>query len=222
MRLLLVEDDDLLGAAIARGLEQEGFAVDWVRDGAGADHGLRLGEFDALVLDLGLPGERDGIEVLRDLRRDGSALPVLILTARDSIDDRVLGLDHGADDYLVKPFDIRELCARLRALVRRRGGTAAPLLRHDALCLDPARRSVSRDGVPVELSRREFAVLWALLENVGRVLSRERIEESLYGWNEPVDSNAVEVHVHHLRRKLGRDLIRTVRGVGYVIDAAGP
>jgi DNA-binding response OmpR family regulator len=216
MRLLLVEDDVLLGDGIKAGLEQAGYAVDWLRDGVSAANALASDRFDALILDLGLP-RHDGMAVLRGLRRADSDLPVLILTARDTVAERVAGLDAGADDYLVKPFDLDELAARLRAIVRRRTGRAAPLIRHGDLVLDPASRAIRLAGELVELGTREFAILQTLLENAGQVLSRERLEESLYGWNEGVESNAIEVFVHHLRRKLGRELIRTVRGVGYYI-----
>lgn len=216
MRVLLVEDDALLGDGIKAGLEQSGFTVDWLRDGVAAATALASDRFDALILDLGLP-RLDGMAVLRGLRRADSDLPVLVLTARDTVADRVAGLDAGADDYLVKPFDLEELAARLRAIMRRRAGRAAPLIRHGDLALDPATRMIRLAGEPVELGTREFAILQALLENTGQVLSRERLEESLYGWNEGVESNAIEVFVHHLRRKLGRELIRTVRGVGYYI-----
>jgi DNA-binding response OmpR family regulator len=217
MRLLLVEDDSILGDGIRTGLTQEGYAVDWVTDGYLAGHALQSEHYDLLVLDLGLP-RRSGLDVLKELRAGGSNLPVLILTARDTVRDRVAGLDSGADDYLIKPFALDELFARTRALLRRSGERGAPVIRHGAITLDPAARKVSRDGVPVELSAREFALLQTLLENTGRVLSRTRIEQSLYAWGDEVESNAVEVHIHHLRRKLGASLIRTIRGVGYVID----
>jgi DNA-binding response OmpR family regulator len=220
MRLLLVEDDSLLGDGIRAGLEQGGNTVDWVRDGVAADLALRDGAYDAAILDLNLP-RCDGLRVLRDLRERGDEVPVLILTARDTVSDRVTGLDTGADDYLVKPFDLDELSARLRALVRRRAGRANPLLTHGSLVLDPAARTVTAASQAVDLAPKEFAILLTLLENAGRVVSRGRLEESLYGWDEGVESNAIEVHIHHLRRKLGRDLIRTVRGVGYLVDRRG-
>ncbi len=216
MRLLLVEDDVLLGDGIRTGLRLEGYTVDWVQDGDAADRALRDAEFELAVLDLGLP-RKSGLEVLRALRARGDDLPVLVLTARDTVGDRVAGLDSGADDYLVKPFDPDELGARLRALSRRRHGRASPQLVHGALALDPAAHTVSLAGTPVELAPREFALLHALLENRGRVLSRERLEETLYGWDGEVESNAIEVHVHYLRRKLGAELVRTVRGVGYTV-----
>lgn len=220
MRLLLVEDDPLLGDGLRVGLTQAGFTVDWVKTGEEADAALATDEFTLMVLDLGLP-RLSGMELLRRLRRQGKSIPVLILTARDAIQDKVVGLDSGADDYLVKPVDLDELAARIRALIRRAGGRAAPVLEHGALRLDPAARSVTLDGVPVELSAREFALLQLLLENCGRVLTRTQLEQALYGWGEGVESNAVEVHIHHLRRKLGAELIKTLRGVGYVVEKRG-
>jgi DNA-binding response OmpR family regulator len=193
-----------------------GYTVDWLRDGTQAAHALVDDEPDLLVLDLGLPG-RDGLQVLRGLRAAGSGLPVLILTARDTVDDRIAGLDSGADDYLVKPFDLGELSARLRAIARRRGGRATPGISHGALHFDPATRIVTIEGRAVTLSAKAVAILEALLDRPGVPLSRERLEQILYGWGEGVESNAVEVHVHHLRRKLGKDLIRTIRGIGYMI-----
>lgn len=216
MRILLVEDDPQLGDGLMVGLRQCGFAVDWLRDGQGADLALRSETFDLLVLDLGLP-RLAGMEVLRRLRGRGQVLPVLILTARDGTGEKVSGLDAGADDYLVKPIDLDELAARIRALTRRAVGRAAPVLDHGEITLDPAAHSVTRGGVAVDLSAREFAVLQVLLENAGRVLTRSQIEQSIYGWHEEPDSNALEVHIHHLRRKFGSDLIRTLRGVGYTI-----
>ncbi len=216
MRLLLVEDDRMLGASIQRGLKLEGQAVDWVQDGVAAETALATEPYDLLLLDLGLPG-RGGLELLRDLRRRRKTLPVLILTARDSIPDRVAGLDAGADDYLVKPFDLDELAARVRALLRRGSGRADPVLELRGLRLDPAAHEVTLDGTPVALSAREFALLQLLLEHPGRPISRARLEERLYGWGEEVESNAVEVHVHALRRKLGPQWIKTLRGVGYVV-----
>jgi two-component system OmpR family response regulator/two-component system response regulator QseB len=219
MRLLLVEDDRLLGDGIRAGLMQAGFAVDWVQDGRAGELALAGEPYDAVVLDLGLP-KRSGMEVLKGLRAARNAVPVLILTARDAVPERIAGLDAGADDYLVKPFDLGELQARLRALLRRGKSEGDPLLRHGDLTLDPAARSVSWMNSPVELSAREFAVLHALLLNTGRVLSKSQLEEKLYGWGEEIESNAVEVFVHHLRRKLAPELIRTVRGVGYMIPRA--
>jgi DNA-binding response OmpR family regulator len=217
MRLLLVEDDNLLGDGIKAALMQEGYAVDWLTDGSAAETALKVEEYDIVVLDLGLP-KRSGIEVLNSLRGDNKDLPVLILTARDTVQDRVSGLDSGADDYMIKPFDIDELSARLRALIRRRGGRASPMITHGNVSLDPASHTVRKDDEEIDFSRREFAVLLALLENAGKVLSRARLEESLYGWDEEVESNAIEVYIHHLRKKLGSDFIRTIRGVGYIVD----
>ncbi len=217
MRILLVEDDAILGDGIRAGLKQEGYAVDWVTDGYLAEQALSVEPYDLVILDLGLP-RKSGLDVLRSLRHKGNELPVLVLTARDTIADRVAGLDSGADDYLVKPFALDELNARVRALHRRAKERASPLIRYGEIVLDPAARTVTQDGSPVELAAREFAVLQVLLENVGRVLSRARIEQSLYAWGAEVGSNAVEVHIHHIRRKLGSSLIRTIRGVGYVVD----
>lgn len=216
MRILLIEDDKLLGDGIQVGLTQAGFAVDWVQDGAAGETALKTESYAALVLDLGLP-KLSGMELLRRLRAAGNAVPVLILTARDAIEDRVKGLDSGADDYVVKPFDLEELAARLRALTRRQRGEAAPLLRVGDLQLDPASHRVQFRGQDVEVSAREFALLQELMLNAGRVLSREQLEQRLYAWGEEVESNAIEVHIHHLRRKLAPELIRTIRGVGYLL-----
>ena len=217
MRVLLVEDDALLGDGIRAGLKQAGFAVDWARDGHAGKLALETEEYALLVLDLGLP-RLSGMDLLTWLRGRGKKLPVLILTARDTVADRIAGLDCGADDYLIKPFDLDELIARLRALLRRSGGQATPVLRHGSIELDPAAHKVHKDGQAVELSAREFTLLHELLLHSGRVQSREQLEQRLYGWGEEVESNSVEVHIHHLRRKLGANLIRTLRGVGYVID----
>jgi two-component system OmpR family response regulator/two-component system response regulator QseB len=216
MRVLLVEDDALLGDGLRAGLGQAGFAVDWVRTGSDAVHALDAEPVAAVVLDLGLP-DLSGFEILRRLRARGNKVPVLILTARDAVDDRVKGLDGGADDYVVKPVDLAELAARLRALIRRASGEAAPALRRGELELDAAAHRVVFRGQPVELSAREFALLHELMRSRGRVLSREQLEERLYSWGHEIESNAVEVHVHHLRRKLAPGVIRTIRGVGYVI-----
>jgi len=217
MRVLLIEDDALLGDGIRAGLKQAGFAVDWSQDGHAAKLALETEDYAIAVLDLGLP-RLSGMELLKWLRGRGSKLPVLILTARDTVADRISGLDTGADDYLIKPFDLDELIARLRALLRRSSGQAAPTLKHGDIELDPAAHQVRKDGQPVELSGREFTLLHELLLHAGRIRSREQLEQRLYGWGEEVESNAVEVHIHHLRKKLGTELIRTMRGVGYVID----
>jgi DNA-binding response OmpR family regulator len=217
MRILLVEDDELLGDGLAAGLRHCGYNVDWLRDGEQARSALATEDYAALVLDLGLP-RLDGMSLLRGLRAAGNAIPVLILTARDSTWDKVGGLDGGADDYLVKPVDLDELAARLRALTRRASGQSTPLLQAREVELDPAARRVRLRGEPVELSAREFAILEQLMRNAGRMISRAQLESALYGWGEGIESNAVEVHIHHLRRKLGADLIRTVRGVGYLLE----
>ena len=216
MRLLVVEDDPLLGDGIKAGLEQAGFAADWVRDGMAAQLALGTGSHAAVVLDLGLP-RRAGLELLQRMRSAGDKTPVLIVTARDAVEDRIRGLDSGADDYVVKPFDLHELAARLRALIRRSAGEAAPVLRVGEVELDPSARRTRFDGKPVELPPREFALLHALMLGAGRVLTREQLSERLYAWGEEVESNAIDVHVHHLRRKLAPQLIRTVRGVGYIM-----
>ncbi len=214
MRLLLVEDDPVLGDGLKTGLSQAGFTVDWAQDGAAADAALDCEQFALAILDLGLP-RLEGLEVLRRLRRRGQTLPVLILTARDSTGEKVAGLDAGADDYLIKPIDLDELAARIRALLRRAGGRAAPVLEVGTLRLDPASHQVELEGQPVNLSTREFSILQLLVENAGRVISRSQLEAALYGWGDSLESNAVEVHIHHLRKKLGSDSIRTLRGVGY-------
>ena len=216
MRILVVEDDALLGDAIQAGLKQSGYAVDWLRDGTAADQALSTDPYAALVLDWGLP-RLSGIEVLRRLRGRKANIPVILLTARDTVSDRIEGLDSGADDYLIKPFDMGELVARLRALIRRASGSAAPSLKAGETELDPAGHEVTYQGKPVELSAREFAVLHALMLSQGKVLSRVQLEEKLYAWGEEVESNAVEVYIHHLRRKLSPTLIETIRGVGYLI-----
>jgi len=221
MRILLVEDDALLGDGICVGLTQAGFTVDWVKDGKAGLAAVSAGWHELIILDLGLPGI-SGQELLSSLRKDGHDIPVLILTARDTVDQRVAGLDAGADDYMTKPFDLDELSARLRALLRRRSGRTAPLLTHADIVLDPAAHATTFQGEAVNLSHREFSMLQLLLESAGRVLSRQHFEENLYGWDEEIESNAIEVHIHHLRKKLGSDLIRTVRGVGYTIDKQKP
>ena len=216
MRVLLVEDDPMIGESIRQGLRQDGVAVDWVQNGEAAALALRTIAYALVLLDLGLP-RTSGLEVLTTLRRTGHATPVLILTARDTVADRVLGLDSGADDYLVKPFALEELAARMRALLRRHSGRAEPLITYNDLTLNPVTHHVTWRGAEVALASREFAVLQALLERPGAVLSRMQLEERLYGWEEEVASNAVEVHIHHLRHKLDPMLIKTVRGVGYMV-----
>ncbi|MDF3863444.1 response regulator transcription factor [Pseudomonas denitrificans (nom. rej.)] len=217
MRLLVVEDDPALGEGICNGLRQEGYTIDWLQDGVSALHALQQETFDLVVLDLGLP-RLDGIEVLRRLRAGGDAVPVLILTARDATDDRIAGLDAGADDYLIKPFDLNELKARLRALLRRSAGRAKVLIEHAGVTLDPATRQVSYKGHPVVLTPKEYRLLHELLSQPGKVFTRERLTQLLYGWDEEPESNTLEVNVYHLRKKLFNDLIRTVRGIGYLVE----
>ena len=214
MRLLLVEDDPMVGASVQRGLRQDGHTVDWVRDGAAAELAVAEGVHEMILLDLGLP-RKSGLDLLAHLRRTGLSVPVLVITARDSVADRVKGLDAGADDYLVKPFDLDELSARIRALMRRHGGRASPVIEHGALTLNPATHEVTLAGLPVSLSGREFALLHALVEQPGVPLSRAQLEDRIYGWNEEIESNAIEVYIHSLRRKLGAEWIKNVRGVGY-------
>ncbi|KAB2311070.1 response regulator transcription factor [Betaproteobacteria bacterium SCN2] len=216
MRILVVEDDALLGDGIQAGLKQQGFGVDWVRDGVAAQHAVENEPFAAVVLDLGLP-RRSGLEVLKSLRQQNNSVPVLILTARDTVDDRITGLDAGADDYLVKPFDLGELSARLRALIRRAGGQASPVITVGALSLDPAARTVSYRGEEKALSAREFDLLQVFMNNAGRVLNREQLASALYAWGEEIESNAIDVHLHHLRRKISPDIVQTLRGVGYLM-----
>jgi two-component system response regulator QseB len=216
MRILLVEDDTMIGESVAAGLRLAGHAVDWVQDGRAAEAALAVPVHDMVLLDLGLPRKR-GLDVLKTLRAGGAGVPVVIITARDAVADRIAGLDAGADDYVLKPFDLDELAARMRAVARRRAGRAAPELDYGRLRLDPARRRAFVDGREVALSGREFALLEALLERPEAVLSRAQLEERLYGWRQEIESNAVEVHIHALRRKLGADLIRTLRGVGYTL-----
>ena len=216
MRILLAEDDELLGVGLRAGLQQQGFEVDWVRDGQAALRELLALDYEAAVLDLGLP-RMDGMEVLQTLRQQGRSTPVLVLTARDAVQSRIQGLDTGADDYVVKPVDLHELAARLRALVRRSSGQASNMLRAGDVVLDPSAHKVTLAGKPVDLAQREYDLLHALMRNAGRVMSREQLEEKIYPWGTEVASNAVEVHVYHLRRKLGSELIETVRGVGYLL-----
>jgi two-component system, OmpR family, response regulator len=216
MRVLLVEDDVMIAGGLQTALRQGGFTVDWMRDGQSADAALRNTAFDVVLLDLGLP-QLGGLEVLRGMRRRGTATPVIIVTARDEVQCRIAGLDAGADDYIVKPFDLDELMARIRSVLRRAAGRGDPRIRHGELMLDPVTRTVERRGVPVYLSAHEYAVLEALLQRPGAVLSRAQLEDRLYGWDEPIGSNAVEVYIHGLRRKLGSDTIKTLRGVGYFL-----
>jgi DNA-binding response OmpR family regulator len=217
MRILLVEDDPMIGESVADGLKAEGYAVDWVRDGKEAEVAISATPYSLVVLDLGLP-RRDGIEVLKGIRERRIDVPVLVMTARDTVRDRIKGLDAGADDYLVKPFDLDELTARARALLRRAAGRAEPTIERGPLRIDPAAREVTWNGEPVALSAREYALLAALAERQGAVLSRSQLEEKLYGWNEAVGSNAVEVHIHNVRKKLGEGVIRNVRGLGYTLS----
>lgn len=216
MRILLVEDDAQLGRAVQTGLAQQGHAVDWIRDGAAGESAALSGSYAAVLLDIGLPG-KDGMQVLASLRHKGYTQPVLMLTARDRVPDRVLGLDAGADDFIVKPFDLEELGARLRAAARRAAGRAQGDIVHAKLRIDPAARLVTLRGQAVALTAREYALLMRLLEHRGQVQSRAQLQAALYSWSDEIESNTVEVHVHHLRRKLGRELIRTVHGHGYLI-----
>src|SRR6185312_2120605 len=216
MRVLLVEDDAMIAQGLQTALRQDGYTVDWMRDGVSAAGALRSSRFDLVLLDLGLPG-RDGLDVLRELRARKDATPVLILTARDERRDRVAGLDAGADDFIVKPFDLDEVAARMRSVLRRAAGRGDPSIEHGGIRLDPVTHAVERDGKPVTLSAHEYAVLEALLQRPGAVLSRSQLEDRLYGWAETVESNAIEVYIHGLRRKLGADAIRTLRGVGYFV-----
>lgn len=217
MRLLLIEDDELLGDAVKTGLTQFGYVVDWLKDGETARAVVKTESFELIILDLGLP-RLSGLGFLQAFRNSGNKTPVIILTARESIEDRVKGLDSGADDYLTKPFDLNELSARVRALTRRSTGRADAVLQYRNVTLDPAAHSVAVDGTVVNVARREFALLQKLLENKGQVLSREQLTQSIYGWDEDVDSNALEVHIHNLRKKLNANYIRTIRGVGYLVE----
>ncbi len=217
MRLLLVEDDELLGDALKTGLTQFGYIVDWLKDGEMARTALKLENFELIILDLSLP-KLSGINLLQTIRAAGNTTPVIILTARDSIEDRVKGLDSGADDYIIKPFDLNELSARIRALIRRSQGRADTILHYQNIILDPAAHTVLLDNQPINVPRREFSLLQKLLENCGQVLSREQLMQSIYGWEEDVDSNTLEVHIHNLRKKLDANFIRTIRGVGYMIE----
>ena len=216
MRLLLVEDDPMIGEAVQDLLRAEHYAVDWARDGEAADTALRTQTYDLVLLDLGLP-RRDGLTVLRDLRSRKDRTPVLVATARDGVAQRIEGLDAGADDYVLKPYDLDELLARIRALVRRAAGRAEPVYEHKGVCINPATREVTVQGHSVLLSGREWAVLEPLLARPGMVLSRQQLEDKLYGWGDEVSSNAVEVYIHGLRKKLGPELVLNVRGVGYLV-----
>jgi len=216
MRVLVVEDDRMIAKGLHTALRQDGYTVDGVGDGRSASEALRSSQFDLVLLDLGLP-ERDGLEVLRELRRRGDATPVIIVTARDDVKNRIEGLDAGADDYVIKPFDLDEVAARMRSVLRRAAGRGDPCIRHRGITLNPVSHAVERDGESVTLSAHEFAVLEALLQRPGAVLSRAQLEDRLYGWSDPIESNAIEVYVHGLRRKLGSDAIRTLRGVGYFV-----
>ena len=220
MRVLLVEDDEMIGQSLLRALEANGWSVDWVKEGLLAQSAMADGGYACVLLDLGLP-KRDGVEVLRKARSDGDQTPVLVLTARDGLDDRITGLDIGADDYLVKPYEFRELLARMRAVIRRRDGSAHSLIGSDSVQLDLTTREVLVLGERSQLSAREFALLHALLERPGAILSRDQLESRIYGWGEEVSSNAVDVLIHGMRRKLGADAIRNVRGLGWRIAAAG-
>lgn len=221
MKLLLAEDDPMIGASLARGLKQAGFAVDWVRDGRSARVALESRGYGLLLLDLGLP-QIDGVTLLKELRRANIDIPVLVVTARDTVADKISSLNLGADDYLTKPFDLDELIARIHALQRRQLGRVQPEMRLGALCLNPLSREATLGGTPLSLSQREFSLLAALLEKPGAVLSREQLEDRIYGWDEEVASNTIEVHLHNLRRKLGTAWIRNVRGVGYKLVEPAP
>nr|WP_189655530.1 response regulator [Pseudomonas lurida] len=213
----MIEDDVALGEGIHQALVREGYTVDWLQDGSSALHALLSETFDAVVLDLGLP-RMDGLEVLRRLRDSGATVPVLILTARDATEDRIAGLDAGADDYLIKPFDLAELKARLRALLRRSAGRARVVIEHAGICLDPSTQHVSYHGQTVLLTPKEYQLLHELLSPPGRVMTRDQLMQLLYGWNEEAESNTLEVHIHHLRKKFSSELIRTIRGVGYLVE----
>jgi DNA-binding response OmpR family regulator len=216
MRILLAEDDPMIGAAVRDALVQDGYVTDWLRDGQRADAALATGQYDLVLLDLGLPG-KDGLEILRSLRMRRQAMPVIVITARDAVESRIAGLDAGADDYIVKPFDLDELAARIRSALRRSAGRPEPDLALGDVSINLARRAVLRGGKPVTLSAREYAIVEALALRPGAILSRGQLEQRMYGWGEEVESNAVEVHIHAIRKKLGADFIRNVRGVGYFI-----
>ncbi|HEY8097989.1 MAG TPA: response regulator [Methylobacter sp.] len=217
MRLLLVEDDEILGEGLAEGLKMEGYAVDWLTNGKLADEALKLNSYELIVLDLNLP-DMEGLDILKALRARKDETPVMVLTAKDTVPDRVEGLDSGADDFVIKPFELDEVCARLRALARRNEGRSVPNIEYKGIVLDPAAHQVTWNDEKVDLSQKEFEILSFLMGNIGKVISRARLEESLYSWDSDVESNTVEVHIHHLRKKLDPSIIRTVRGVGYIID----
>ncbi len=217
MRLLLVEDDEILGEGLVEGLKMEGYAVDWLTNGKLADEALKVNSYELVVLDLNLP-DMEGLDILKALRARKDETPVMVLTAKDTVPDRVLGLDSGADDFVIKPFELDEVCARLRALARRNEGRSVPNIEYKGIVLDPASHQVTWNDEKVDLSQKEFEILSFLMGNIGRVISRARLEESLYSWDSDVESNTVEVHIHHLRKKLDPSIIRTVRGVGYIID----
>jgi DNA-binding response OmpR family regulator len=216
MRILLVEDDRMIGESVRTSLRQDGYAVDWVREGLAADTALRNEQYDLVLLDLGLPG-KDGLEVLGNLRRNKHAMPVIIITARDSVEDRIKGLDAGADDYVVKPFNLEELAARMRSALRRSAGQTEPEIEIHGVRINPATKEVTRDDKPVTLSSREYAIVEALILRPGAILSRAQLEERMYGWREEIESNAIEVYIHGIRRKLGSDFIQNIRGVGYFV-----
>lgn len=217
MRILLVEDDEMIGESVVAGLENEDYAVDWVKDGDAALLALKTTPFSLMILDLGLPG-KDGIQVLKEIRAAHLTTPILVTTARDTVDDRIKGLDSGADDYLIKPYDLDELSARVRALLRRSAGRADPVIERGYLKISPATREVTYKNRPIILSSKEYALLVALAERPGIVWSRAMLEEKLYNWDNTVGSNAIEVHIHHLRKKLSDEAIKTVRGVGYLLE----
>ena len=217
MRLLLVEDDEILGEGLVEGLKMEGYAVDWLTNGKLADEALKLNCYELVVLDLNLP-DMEGLDILKALRARKDETPVMVLTAKDTVPDRVEGLDSGADDFVIKPFELDEVCARLRALARRNEGRSVPNIEYKGIILDPASHQVTWNDEKVDLSQKEFEILSFLMSNIGKVISRARLEESMYSWDSDVESNTVEVHIHHLRKKLDPSIIRTVRGVGYIID----
>ncbi|WP_019140061.1 response regulator [Noviherbaspirillum massiliense] len=216
MRILLVEDDSMIGDSVRTSLRQEGYVVDWVRDGRAAESALATEHFDLVLLDLGLPG-KSGIDILQGLRRRKMNTPVIVITARDGVEDRIRGLDAGADDYVIKPFDLDELAARIRSALRRSSGHAEPEIEIHGVRVNPTTREVLREGRPVALSAKEYAIVEALMLRPGAILSRQQLEERMYGWGEEIESNAVEVYIHGVRRKLGADFIQNVRGVGYFI-----